>query len=112
MRRPEEAGTAGGSHGPRSRVDAAEGRPAGGSIRLERDPRWRGPRLDEREAVRLALLREEPPPRADDDRVDLEDQLIDEVALEEPAEELAAAMDLELAAGLLLEVAHGGLHVG
>jgi len=61
--------------------------------------------------VRLALLREQPKPVAHDDRIDPEVELVDEVALEQPAEELAAAVDLELAPGLRLELAHRGLKV-
>ena len=61
--------------------------------------------------MRLALLREQPPPSADHDGIHLEVELVDEVALEQPAEQLAAAVDLELAPGLLFEVAHRRLDV-
>jgi hypothetical protein len=53
--------------------------------------------------VRRAALREEPQPVADDDRVDPQVELVDEVALEQPTQQLAAAVDLELASGLLFE---------
>ena len=52
-----------------------------------------------------AVLGEEPQPVAHDDRVDPQVDLVDEVVLEQPAEELAAAMDLELAPGRRLQLA-------
>src|SRR6478752_1914 len=61
--------------------------------------------------MRLAALGEEPKPLAHDDRVDPEVELVDEVALEEPTEQNAAAVDLELAPGLSLEFAHRLLDV-
>ena len=57
------------------------------------------------------MLREEPTPVADHDGVDPQVELVDEVALEQPAEQLAAAVDLELAPGLRLELAHRRLDV-
>src|SRR6476620_3488245 len=61
--------------------------------------------------MRLAALGEEPKPLPHDDRVDPEVELVDEVALEEPTEQSAAAVDLELAPGLSLEFAHRLLDV-
>jgi hypothetical protein len=89
----------------------SEGRAPGRSIHLDRHPGWRGPRLDQGEVVRLPLIREQAHPLPDHHGVDLEVQLVDQVALEQPAEQLAAAVDLELATGLRLQRADGRLEV-
>src|SRR4051812_5231841 len=94
-----------------SLVGPPEGRPASRSIRLEHDPGRRRSRFDELQVVRLATLGEEPQPFADDHRVDPQVELVDEVALEQPSEQLAAAVDLELAARLRLELADRRLDV-
>src|SRR6478735_7812709 len=59
----------------------------------------------------LALLREQPEPVAHHDGVDPQVELVDEVALEQPPEELAAPMELELASWGCLELADGRLDV-
>jgi hypothetical protein len=86
-------------------VGAPEGGPASRSIRLERHAGRCRARLDQLHVVRLAVLREEPHAVAHDDRVDPQIELVDEVALEQPPEQLAADMDLELTPGLRLELA-------
>src|SRR5258706_13518694 len=80
----------------------AERGPSGWSIGLEHHPGRDGARLDQLQGVRPAALREQPEPVADDDGVDPQVELVDEVALKQPAEQLAAAMELELAAGFRL----------
>jgi hypothetical protein len=55
--------------------------------------------------VRLAALREESKSAAHHDRVEQQVELVDEGALEQPPQQLAAAMDLELARGRRLELA-------
>ena len=57
------------------------------------------------------MLWEEPKPVAHHDGVDPQVELVDEVALEQPSEQLAAAVDLELASGRRLELAHRRLDV-
>ena len=52
----------------------------------------------------LAALRKQPQTVANDDRVDPQVQLVDEVAFEEPTEQLPTAVDLELASGLGFQV--------
>jgi hypothetical protein len=54
--------------------------------------------------VGLATLGEESQPVAHHDGVEAQVELVDQVALEQPPEQLAAAMDLELAPGLRLAV--------
>jgi len=61
--------------------------------------------------VRLAVLREQPEPVADDDWVDPQVELVDEIPLEQPSEQLAAAVDLQLPPGLRLELADRRLEV-
>ena len=48
--------------------------------------------------MRLAPLREETEPSPNHDRTDAQVELVDEVALEQPPEQLAPATDLELRA--------------
>ena len=57
------------------------------------------------------MLGEEPKPVAHHDRVQPQVELVDEVTLEQPTEQGAAAMDLKLAAGLRLELAYRRLDV-
>ena len=57
------------------------------------------------------MLRKQPQPVAHHDGVDPQVELVDEVAVEQPPEQVATAMDLELAPGLRLEVAHRRLDV-
>ena len=61
--------------------------------------------------MRLPLLWEQPQPVAHHDGEEPQVELVHEVALEQPAQEVAAAMDLELAPGLRLELAHRRLDV-
>src|SRR6476659_5317860 len=92
-----------------SLAGVAERRAAGRSVGLEQDARFRRSRIDQLHVVRLAPLGEQPEPIAHDDGVDPQVELIDEVALEKPPKELAAAMELELASWLRLELSHGRL---
>src|SRR5882672_5274982 len=87
----------------------AEGCPPGQAEGLDRHASRARDRVDQLQVVCLALLREEPQPVADDDRIDPEVELVDEVALEQPPEQLAAAVDLELAPRPRLELADRGL---
>src|SRR5687768_1469645 len=89
-----------------------EGRATGRPIRLERHAGWKRSRLDQLEVVRLASLREQPEPVPHDDGVDPQVELVDEVALEQPSEQDAAAVKLKLASRLRLELADGRLDVG
>src|SRR5687767_1139855 len=92
---------------------AMEGRSACGAerhsairpIRLDHHTLGRRDRLDQLQVVRLTMLRKQPQPVADDDRIDPQVELVDEVALEQPAEQDAAAVKLELASRLRLQVA-------
>ena len=61
--------------------------------------------------MRLALVREQPEALAHDDWVDPQVELVHEVSLEQPAEQLAAAVQLELASGLRLQLADCRLDV-
>src|SRR5262245_22184250 len=90
---------------------AREGRPPVRPIGLDHHAGRQRARLDQLQVVRLAVLREEPQPVADDDRRDPQVQLVDQVPLEEPPEQLAAAMKLELTAGLRLQLANRRLNV-
>jgi len=58
-----------------------EGHAAGRSIGLYRHAGRRRPRLDQRQVVRLAALREEPKPVAHHDGAEQQVELVDEVAL-------------------------------
>ena len=73
-------------------------------IGLDRDPGRRRPRLDQLQVVRHAALGEQPQAVPHDDRVDPQVQLVHEVAFEQPSQQLAAAVDLELTPGLRLEL--------
>jgi hypothetical protein len=61
--------------------------------------------------VCLAAVRKQPTTVANDDGADLKVEFVDEVAFEHPTEQLAAAVDLQLAPGRRLELAHGRLDI-
>ncbi len=86
----------------RPQPSAAEPHSPGRSIGLERHAGRRRTRLDQRQVVRLAALREESKAVPHHDGVEPQVELVDEVALEQPTEQDAAAMDLELASGFAL----------
>ena len=83
-------------------ADGPEVRAAGRSIGLHRHPGR--PRLDQRQVVRLAELREQRQPVAHHDGVERQVELVDEIVLEQPPEQFAAAIELELAPGRRLEL--------
>src|SRR5258706_3241647 len=92
-------------------VDAAEGRSAGRSKRLDRHAGACRLGLDDLEAMRLALLGKEAQAAAKDHRVDEEVELVDEVPLQQPAQKDPAALEQEIPAALSLQVANGRLDV-
>src|SRR5688572_1879539 len=91
--------------GAASLVGVPERGPPSRPVRLEHHAGLCGARLDQLQVVRLATFREQPQPVANDDRVDPQVELVDEVALEQPAEQFAAAVDLEITPRLRLELA-------
>src|ERR671919_3190766 len=66
-------------------------------VDLDRYSRRGGPRFDQVERCVRAAVGEQPRALADDQRVDQQGDLLDELVCEEPADEVAAAVHLQLA---------------
>ena len=62
-------------------------------------------------AKSLPVVGEQPRARADDHRADDQRQLVDELVLEQPADQLPASVHLQLAARLGLQLADGRLEI-
>src|SRR5215211_7073426 len=76
----------------------------GGPIYGDRHTGGCGPRLVHRQAGRDALVREEAPAGADDHREHQQVEAVDELVVEQESDQRAAAVHLELAAFVLLEL--------
>src|SRR5215218_5661807 len=100
---------------PPSRVQVGRGRvvlrAAGGPVDLDRYPLGGGPRFHQLEGEVRAGVGEQPRALADDHRADQQGELVDQLVGEEPADQVAAAVHLQLASRLGLQLADGGREV-
>src|SRR5512132_992473 len=86
-------------------------RAAGGPVDLDRYPLRGGPRVDQVERYVRAGVGEQPRALAEDHRADEQGELVDKLVVEEPADQGAAAVHLQLASRLGLQVCDGGREV-
>src|SRR5215208_4853376 len=98
-----------------SRVQLGRGRfvlrAAGGPVDLEDHPAGGGPRFDQLKRSVRAVVGEQPRALADDQGVGEQVDLVDEVVVEQPPDQGAAAVHLQLASRLGLQLADGGRDV-
>ena len=81
---------------------------SGGPVDLDRYPAGGGPRFDQFERQVRAYVGEQPPALADDHGADEQGDLVDQVVVEQPPGQGAAAVHLQLASRLGLQLADGG----
>src|SRR5919204_4736260 len=78
---------------------------AGGPVGERQSARSRRLRVDERQLADLSVVAEQPLAAAEHDREDPERQLVDEVVIEQPLDELAAAEDRDVVARAVFQLA-------
>src|SRR6266568_7858226 len=71
-------------------------RAPGGPVDLDRDPAGCGPRFDQFERPVPAGVREQPRALADDHGIGEQGDLVDQLVVDEPADQVAAAVHLQL----------------
>src|SRR5215208_2261702 len=86
-------------------------RAAGGPVDLEDHPAGGGPRFEQFERYVRAVVGEQPRALADDQGVGKQVDLVDEVVVEQPPDQGAAAVHLQLASRLGLKFCNGGRDV-